>query len=341
MHLARMSRAVDLSLKVTSPLADPDAYLDDLLGVVLEQDATLLVPVSEETVRVAGLAERLPAGVKLFATDQAVLRQVHDKYRFANLASSLGLRVPRSWTAQEFDTGIELDRVVIKPRHSCSGRGVRISTPANAVELSPGDTVQEYIDGDEVSGFGIARNGQLFAPIVYRGTVFSGSVAVCFERLDGGHATEKWMQDFVAATGYTGFIAFDFIVDAESQCWAIECNPRATSGIHFVNANALASLVIEREISDPYREEGLLTESWSCYTAALGKLFTPHQSARRALAQLIEARDVSWSRDDPWPFLLMPVNTAPIISAAIRQRSSFAAVAVRDLEWRADDGIGL
>ena len=340
MHLARMSRAVDLTVKVTSPLADPDAYLADLLGVVREQDAALVAPVSEETLRVAELADRLPAGVQLFAADQALLRQVHDKYRFTHFASSLGLRAPRSWTAQEFNTGIELERVVIKPRHSCSGRGVRIVLPAEAVGLSPDDTVQEYIDGAEVSGFGIARDGRLYAPVVYRGSVFSGSVAVCFERLDHGHPAESWMRDFVAATGYSGFIAFDFIIDSDDQCWAIECNPRATSGIHFVRDEALPPLLTCGEPENPYRQERLLTESWSCYTAALGNLFASNQSAGHAFGQLIKARDVTWARDDPWPFLLMPINTAPIIGAAIRQRSSFAAVAVRDVEWRDDDSIG-
>ena len=36
----------------------------------------------------------------------------------------------------------------------------------------------------------------------------------------------------VAAWGLTGFVAFDFIVDAQGDAWLIECNPRPTSISH-------------------------------------------------------------------------------------------------------------
>ncbi len=335
MHLARMSRAVDRSVRVTSPLDDPDTYLDDILAVVNAENAQWLVPVSEETLRVAALAERLPAGVGLFAANRALLEEVHDKYRFAKLADSLGLPAPRSWLAHEFDPDGSAGTVVVKPRHSCSGRGVRFVTRGDAAAgTSADDVIQEQLHGSEISGFGIARDGTLHDPVLYRGTVLSGSVSVCFERLDGPSAALTWMHEFVRATGFTGFIAFDFIVEQDGRAVAIECNPRATSGIHFIAERTLAARVEGSTVeTDTYRGHRLLTESWSCYTAILGKLGKPADFTR-AFGELRRARDVSWSRRDPLPFLLMPVNTARIIVDALRARASFAEVAVRDIEWR-------
>ena len=336
MHLSRMSNSVARSVRVTSPRVDPDAYLEDILDIVRQENAAVLVPVSEETPRVASLADRLPAGVTLFAADHALLTELHDKYRFTKLAASLGLPVPRSWLPSEFD-GDGVQDIVIKPRHSCSGRGVRFATASAALDPKCGDVIQERIEGSEISGFGIARDGELHDAVIYRGTVFSGSVAVCFERLTGHDAALTWMHELVRATGYTGFIAFDFIVDADGRTFAIECNPRATSGIHFISSETLAKRVTGAEVdTNPYRSDTLLTESWSCYTAALGLIGKPSRF-RSAFRQLRRARDVTWARNDPLPFLLAPVNTARIIVDAVRERASFAEVAVRDVEWRPDE----
>ena len=81
----------------------------------------------------------------------------------------------------------------------------------------------------------------------------------------------------------------------------------------------------------------LLTESWSCFTAALGSLFEP-SARRRNCRRLRQARDVSWSGRDPWPFLLMMVNTMPLIGRAVWRRRSFAEVAALDIEWREAGG---
>ncbi len=147
-----------------------------------------------------------------------------------------------------------------------------------------------------------------------------------------------WMQSFAAARSHTGFLAFDFIIDESGTAYAIECNPRATSGIHFVKPAALAAhLMGERYTGDPTRADRLLTESWSCYTACLSKVRRP-AAFRDAISLLREARDVTWSRSDPLPFLLMPVNTFRIIRDALLSGSTFAEVAVRDVEWNEPPG---
>ena len=330
MHLCRMSRAVAKSIRVTDPRRDADAYLDDLERVIRDEGAALVVPVSEETPRVAALRGRLPDDVSVFCASQSDVLALHDKYRFAGAAHRLGLDAPPSRLPGGADDFVADDGYVIKPRYSCSGRGVRFSDrPTGAGD---GEFVQARVAGDEVSGFAIASNGQVLVSTTYRATVTSGSVAVCFESTDRIPTVERWMKTFVAAIRHTGFIAFDFIVDEEGRCWAIECNPRATSGLHFVPQSDLAGLIVgTAESAATY--EGVLTESWSCFTALLGSLPNPRRF-RHTLAELRRARDVSWRAADPWPFVLMPVNTAPLLGRALRAGETIAAVAMRDLEWR-------
>ena len=76
-----------------------------------------------------------------------------------------------------------------------------------------------------------------------------------------------------------------------------------------------------------------MTESYSCYTAALGKLFGKG-SFTHTMKLLFRARDVTWSTRDPWPFLLMMVNTWKTIALAVVKRRTFAAVVALDIEWR-------
>ncbi len=330
MHMCGMSRAVAKSVRVSDPREDADAYLDDLERVVVDEQATLVVPVSEETPRVAALRQRLPDDVRVFSGPQDHVLALHDKYRFVETARSLGLDAPASRLPDAADDLHASDGYVIKPRYSCSGRGVRFSEEPGGA--SGDEFVQARVAGEEVSGFAVARDGRLLVSTTYRATVTSGSVAVCFDGTEPVPAAERWMETFVAATKHTGFIAFDFILDIDGRCWALECNPRATSGLHFVEPPDLARL-IAGVAESATAKRGKLTESWSCFTALLGSLPDRRRFAR-IFRELREARDVSWRASDPLPFVLMPINTAPLLARALRARETIAAVAMRDLEWR-------
>ena len=180
----------------------------------------------------------------------------------------------------------------------------------------------------------MSRNGDISAPVVYRSAVSSGSVGVCFERVTDAPGIVDWMRRLAASRGHTGFLAFDFIVDDAGTACAIECNPRATSGIHFVRQDALSALLRGHSFeTNPLREDRLLTESWSCFTACLARVGRP-SAFRHALGLLHRASDVTWSRHDPLPFMLMPVNSYRIIRDALVTGATFAEVAVRDVEWR-------
>ncbi len=333
MHLCRMSRAVTRSYRIARPDLHPGQYLDELADVIEREGATLVIPVSEETPHVARLHDRVAASVRIFAGRTDDVLALHDKFRFAELAARAGLPVAQSQLPDAAPKQAPWD-LVIKPRLSCSGRGVRFVARGEATAAEPGYVVQRRIRGSEYSGFGVCVDGQLRAPVVYRSTISSGSVAVCFERVDDQPAIIEWMRDFAATIDSPGFLAFDFIVDANGVPHALECNPRVTSGIHFLSRTAVADLILGREVeAGPVRAERLLTESWSCYTACLGRLTRPREFLR-SLRLLHRATDVTWSRQDPLPFLLMPVNTSRIIRDALLSGSTFAEVAVRDVEWR-------
>jgi hypothetical protein len=209
--------------------------------------------------------------------------------------------------------------------------------PGSEFEPGPDRVVQERLEGRLVSTFTIARDGRALATSVYEAAVLSGSVAVCFRRIDDAGTVEHWVDRFVSESRHTGFIAFDFIIDDQGVARAIECNPRATSGIHFLENSRLPGLIgaTDRAAESPLRKEPLLAESYSCFTAALGRI--GRRNAATTWRALRDARDVTWQSDDPWPFLSMMINTWRLVWLAATRRMSFAQAAVLDIRWHGED----
>ena len=159
-------------------------------------------------------------------------------------------------------------------------------------------------------------------------------MAVIFERVDHP-AIAAWVERFVAATGWTGFVSFDFIADAEGRPFAIECNPRTTSGLHFWRNEDIARAVTDPQFEPRFRPERRLQQFYSTLTESRSAMQRgePSLPILRALAS---TRDVSWSARDPMPFLTMIWTAWPIIKAARQHNAPFGEVATIDVGWTGD-----
>jgi hypothetical protein len=337
-HLCGSSRDVAKSVQVPPPVAGKAAYLQALARIVAEEGVQLVVPVSEETMHVAHLPPLLPAGVRVFTMPPAALLPLYHKGGFVRFAAAHGLAVPRSAPLGS-DAARDIaaqGAVVVKPVHSCSGRGLRRLPPGAAlppVDPAAPDLVQGFVIGDEFSTCTIAHRGRVLGTVVYRGVQMSGSVAVAFERV-AHKAIEDWVTRFVAAAEWSGFIAFDLIVDEAGRPLGIECNPRTTSGLHFFEPADIARCIIEPEAAPPprFRAETVLQQFWSCLTETQLSLFKGGPFGRN-LRRLLTTRDVCWQARDPWPLLWMPVTSWPIIRMATQRRVPFGEVATLDVGW--------
>ena len=281
-HLAGASRHVTRSIQVPAPSEGKAAYLAALDGVIRNEGVDLVVPVSEETMHVAFLRDRL------------------------------------------------------------AGRGVRMLPRGAALPVpDPADpaVVQAFIPGRVHSSCSIAHEGRVLATVIYRGTVMQGTVAVAFERVAEQPAITAWIETFVAAVGWSGFISFDFVVDAAGQAHGIECNPRATSGVHFWQPVDVAGAILHPDrFGGPagatvrVRPEGELQQFYSCLTETQMAVFR-RDGALARLRRLATTRDVTWDWRDPMPFLTMPVTSWRIIAMSIARRTTFGEVATLDVGW--------
>ncbi len=236
--LTRVSNAVVRSVRVAPPRQQTDRFLADLRRIVAEERAVCVIPTCEE-VFYAACAADLP----VFAPPPDVLARLHDKAAFAARVRSLGLGVPETHRiASERDLAPFLrdsDRWVFKPAFSRFGTDTLVPPhrPNSLSAIHPSDAapwvVQRFEAGEVVCAYAVAHAGRLAALAVYRTPYTAGRAGVWFrhERHDGVRA---WVDAFVASEGLTGQVAFDFIERTDRSVVAIECNPRATSGLHLL-----------------------------------------------------------------------------------------------------------
>ncbi len=340
-HLTGTSRSVARNIRVPAPADGKAAYLDALAGIVTREAVDIVVPVSEETMHVAFLRGRLPEHVRLFTMPPQQVLALHDKGGFIAAGRAAGVCVPDTAAL-----GSEAARalaasggVVVKPVFTCSGRGLHI-LPQGA-DLPQADSanpaiVQRFIPGRVHSSCTLAHQGRALATTIYRGTIMSGTVSAAFERVDHPGIT-AWIDRFVAHVRWSGFISFDFIVDEAGAAHGIECNPRATSGVHFWQPEAIARAVLDPAGAPPvqFRPQAELQQFYSCLTEILPALFGGRDFVAR-WRKLLTTRDVTWDWRDPLPFLTMIPTSWKIISMAARRGVSFGEVATLDVGWYED-----
>jgi hypothetical protein len=334
-HLCGSSRDVARSTRIPPPSQGKRAYLDALAKVVRDESAELVVPVSEETMHVAHLPPLLPPGTRVATMPPDRVLALHHKGSFVDAGLAYGLTVPESLPLGTPEAAglASHSAVVVKPVHSCSGRGVRILAAGDAlpVEADP-HLVQRFVRGAEFSTCSLAHQGRVLGTTVYRGAQMSGSVAVSFERVDHP-AIESWAARFIAASHWSGFISFDLIVDDAGTPWGIECNPRTTSGLHFFEPADIARSLADPTAPPPrHRPERTLQQFWSCLTETQLSLFKGGPF-RANLKRLLTTRDVCWQARDPWPLLAMPYTAWPIIRDAAKKGVPFGEVATLDVGW--------
>jgi len=128
---------------------------------------------------------------------------------------------------------------ILKPVFSRFGRNViREVTKENlkGIEVSKSYpwVQQERIKGEAVCNYALILKGKLLVHVAYKPKyLLNGAAATYFEPYVD-ERLEKFIKKFAKDSNYTGQVAFDFI-DNGDELFVLECNPRATSGLHLLS----------------------------------------------------------------------------------------------------------
>ena len=321
-HLCRVSRSVSRSYQTCAPNDGPQKYRQALLEIIDRERVDLVVPVSEEAMHVVLIEPHLPGRTRLLAGEPDLVRRLHDKLAFAELAGRYGLAVPQTallGSPAATSLAARCD-TVLKPVFSCAGNDIRFLSAGEALPAGKPEhavLVQARLRGEHLSTQSFAHRGRLLGSVTYRGTLFSGTVAAGFER-EVSDPVAEWVRAFVARSDYSGFIAFDFIADEQGVPHAIECNPRLTSGVHFMEQTSLAAAMLNPDTAGEItlRPARKFHQFYTTLTESQSAMFRPAR-LKPYWSIMRSHRDVTWDKSDPWPFLLMTPLSWPILSRAI------------------------
>lgn len=315
-HVSRFSKAVNKSFSVPSPRFQPDQYLDAIVEIVEREKIDLLIPIYEEIIHLSKAVSRFPKHCKVFCPSYDIYEKLQNKWLFQELLREMEIPCLKTSLIRDKSELLKLQFPVeyaLKPCYSRASKMVCKVQPNQAppnIEIASYNpwVAQEWAYGNRYCTYSICHEGNLYAhgtyPVDY---AIDGHSCINFEAINQPKVVE-WISRFVKSIGYSGQIAFDFIEDNKGTLYAIECNPRATSGLLlFSEADRLDRAflrqneqpIFPREGSSRQIAAGMLLYGWR-------KSARQHHSLSNFLKVLFSTKDVILNRNDLKPFLFEP-----------------------------------
>jgi hypothetical protein len=341
-NLSAYSRSVSGAARLPSPRYAGRQFVKELCRYISDQGIDLLVPTCEEVFFIARYRHLLPAQLCVAADDFDKLRQLHSKLTFIELAEDCGAVVPTTHRVRTLDEARSLfaDKpIVLKPEFSRFGVHVRIypnGIPHDAPPLAQlGNWVaQKYCSGDELCSYSIARAGKILTHIVYRPTYRLGRSASFYFAPVAAPATHRFVERFAAKVEFTGQLSFDWIRGGDGRCSVLECNPRATSGLHLFDYAAPLPEMLAGTDCRPYDQPTPRPRMLAALmlTTGLYASFRSNQLARWR-SDYLAASDVIAASDDKRPIAGSLIDLISYARSAFSERCSMREAATRDIEW--------
>jgi len=318
------------------------AFASALADIIARNRIDLVLPTCEEVFYLSRIRALLPSSCNVFAAPFEQLRELHSKWRFLAVARTAGVPVPDSIRITDLAQvrGWAMDRpIVLTPEYSRFGVYVRLyghGLPEHPDPLQPAGrwVAQLFESGREVCSYSIAVAGRLHAHVAYVPKYrLHGSSSYYFEPV-AIPRLESHVERFVGVHGFTGQISFDWIERPDGECVALECNPRAISGLHLFDLEHAIPAAIAGDLGarlsldspPPRMLAPIMLAAGLPASARQGTLATWRRDWQRA-------RDVLSLPGDRRPLPGAVRDLAAMARLAMRDRSSFRAVSTRDIEW--------
>jgi len=223
-------------VKVASPRLEFEQYKEDMTKLITKTD--WIIPNCEDIFFLAQVRDEIESDALFFMPESSLLFTMHHKFDFSKQLNE-HVKFPSTKLLTE-KSEIEFDeKTIIKPVYSRFGKSViRNVTPTTIEDIEVTEAYpwvqQERIVGEAICNYALILNGEVLAHVAYRPKyLLNGAAATYFEPCVD-ERLEKFTEKFAKESNYTGQVAFDFIDDG-ANLYVLECNPRATSGLHILS----------------------------------------------------------------------------------------------------------
>ncbi len=255
--------------------------------------------------------------------DVDTIAMLDDKERFCSFAASLGLDVPQvqrvTSAEQVADFDVDdpqragrtyvLKSIAYDPVHRLDLTRLPLASRAETLAFARSKPIsddnpwllQEFVSGDEYCTHATARAGQVQVSCCCE----SSASQLNYAQVDKPEI-EAWVRTFIAATGATGQLSFDFIESDDGRVRAIECNPRTHSAITMLYDHPGVAAGYLEDGAPEVRPTAQSKPTYWIYQEVWRLLHARTPSAVRARLRVIaEGTDAVLDRDDPLPYLML------------------------------------
>lgn len=346
-NLTGYSQSVTSAHWLPSPRYDGTGFVNALNRIITDAKIDLLIPTCEEVFFLARYRSQLPQQLMVATTPFETLRELHSKLEFMRHAEQCATSIPASRihvpsthaveTLDEARAWASNNAIVLKPEFSRFGVHVRLyphGIPSDAPPLSNQGkwAAQSLCSGEELCSYSIVREGRLLAHATYRPLYRLGrSASFYFEQVE-----EPAINAFVSALSkklnLSGQFSFDWIRESTGHCAVLECNPRATSGLHLFGRDAPlpnAFTTSDEWISpqaQPRMIAGMMVSVGLAHAVRIGEL-------AKWRSDFARASDVLSQPNDHRPLWGAITDLTSYALAAQKNHCSMREAATRDIEW--------
>ena len=342
-HLSQPSNAIKQNFVVPAPRQETVAFLSSLKRIIEENQIELLIPTCEEVFHIAKGLKTLPC--RVFAEPLDRLDIFHNKWNFANSARECGLPAPDTVLIEDertlLDAFARWKGLVLKPVYSrFASRTLILPALREALSMLTFDRTwiaQQFVAGRQFCSYSVSQHGRIVAHVVYPAIFTAGQGATISFQAVEHEKIFHWVHTFASHFNVTGQMAFDFIESPDGEAYVLECNPRATSGVHLLASNPR----FVESFFDP-RIECVRPTSNSPRMLGTAMLVygLPDALKKRNLGAWLrtfsQSRDVIWDLRDPLPFFLQWRSILAYLALGMKHNISALEASTFDIEWNGE-----
>lgn len=316
-HFCTFSNAVKKAFVVHNPLIDENGFIDDLKELIITYHIDYLIPTYDEIYFISKHQRALAKYAHVVCDKISTIDMLNNKGKFMAWMESLGLNAPKTRLVDNLPTYqkmLEDNEVtyphMLKPHYTGGGVDIiKVRDREHAMALAPTFPVlvQDFVEGDWFCTFSVAHQGVLschasYQPIyIYR----ENGASVCFKAVDDPAILEFTAQ-IVKAANFTGMLGFDLMRKPDGTFYAIECNPRITSGVHLLEKeHNIASHFFRLQPFSKICPERPRQINRAAMLRILGT--TVKSNYLKWLHHFIHAKEAIFNWRDPLPTLMFPL----------------------------------
>jgi hypothetical protein len=342
--LGRATKSKKCYIQLPPPIDGILNYGKSVQQIVNDACCDLVIPTCEEIFFLAACRDLHGFRLPLLAPSFKKLETVHNKYVFA--VSTQGHPAQAAQTqlltsvADVAALKSQAHSLVFKPVWSRFATQLMICPSQRQLEtLRPSHITpwiaQTYLTGEELCCWAFVKGGRIITISSYRPLHRVGlGAAIAFEPVYDPNIA-AFVKSYCRSLQWDGQISFDFRRDAQGKLHVLECNPRATSGVHFFGTGSgLANALISAKSCKPNISTAM-TLPLALLAFGMPKAFMKNgiQGALDLKRELGLMVDISTWPDDRSLLPMQILGLIEVAFKAFKKRKKLTAAATYDIEW--------